>query len=63
MSKEKVSCLFCQTINDQGHDNCSHCGMSLAKDHPHGKARQTFFLKAFVLIVIFCAVMVYYLPR
>lgn len=63
MSNEKVSCLFCQTDNEQGNKECSHCGMALAKNHPQGKIRQIFFLKAFVIIVIFCVVMMYYLPR
>jgi hypothetical protein len=37
--------------------------MALAENHPEGKARSSFFQKAFWLITIFCLVMMYYLPR
>ena len=60
---EKVKCLFCQTLNDSKLVNCEHCGMALAKNHPEGKSRQRFFVKAFVGIVLFFIVMMYYLPR
>ncbi len=63
MSHETVTCLFCQTKNDASLENCSHCGMALAKNHPEGKARRSFFVKAFWGIVIFCLVMMFYLPR
>jgi len=63
MSHEKISCLFCQTKNDKNLENCSNCGMALAENHPEGKARWSFFIKAFVFIVVFCLVMVFYLPR
>ena len=63
MSHDKVSCLFCQAQNDSALENCKNCGMALAKNHPEGKARSRFFVKAFWGIVIFCLVMMYYLPR
>ncbi|PCH96680.1 MAG: DnrP protein [Gammaproteobacteria bacterium] len=63
MSYDTVTCLFCQTKNDTSLENCSHCGMALAKNHPEGKAKISFFVKAFWGIVIFCVVMIIYLPR
>jgi hypothetical protein len=63
MSHNEVACLFCQTKNDVKQENCENCGMALAKNHPEGKARQSVFIKAFWGIVIFCLVMMYYLPR
>lgn len=64
MLAKKVPCLYCQAKNEADQENCQHCGMPLAKDHPDGeKSRQRFFVKAFWGIVIFCIVMVIYLPR
>lgn len=63
MSHEKITCLFCQSQNDKTLKNCANCGMALAENHPEGKARWSFFQKAFWGIVIFCLVMMYYLPR
>lgn len=60
---DQVKCLFCQTLNDAKVKNCKHCGMALAKNHPEGKSRQRFFVKAFIGIALFCLVMMYYLPR
>jgi hypothetical protein len=64
MSAEQVPCLYCQTKNDAENQQCSHCGMPLANAHPEGeKTRQGFFVKAFWGIVIFCIIMMIYLPR
>ena len=63
MSSERIKCLFCQTENLTESESCSNCGMALAKNHPEGKARRGFFIKAFLAIVIFCLMMMYYLPR
>ncbi|SEK88205.1 hypothetical protein SAMN05216262_103201 [Colwellia chukchiensis] len=63
MAEEQVACLFCQVKNDSKLANCSHCGMALTQHHPEGKARLSFFAKAFWGIVIFCVVMMYLLPR
>ena len=63
MSDQQVPCLFCQVLNDSKLSHCTNCGMALAKNHPEGKARRSFFGKAFWAIVIFCIVMMYYLPR
>jgi predicted nucleic acid-binding Zn ribbon protein len=63
-SGQKISCLFCQTKNDADVESCKNCGMALAKDHPESEnTRQRFFVKAFWGIVIFCIVMMIYLPR
>ena len=63
MSHEQVSCLFCQVKNDSKLEHCTNCGMALTKHHPEGKARLSFFVKAFWGIVIFCVLMMCYLPR
>jgi len=64
MTTEKIPCLYCQSKNDEQEQNCSNCGMPLAKRHPNNKRdRLAFFKKAFWAIVIFCVVMMFYLPR
>jgi uncharacterized paraquat-inducible protein A len=64
MTNEKPPCLYCQTPNDANAVNCTNCGMALAKNHPNSaKSRSSFFIKAFWAIVIFCIVMIIYLPR
>jgi len=71
---EKVPCLYCQTENtldSDGVDNepapapsCHHCGMALPKVHPSSRRYKTkIFLWAFVIIALFCLVMIIYLPR
>ena len=61
-SSPKTPCLYCQTLNEGSKKNCQNCGMPLAKNHPK-KAKISFFIKAFWGIVIFCIVMIIYLPR
>ncbi|MEY8214464.1 MAG: DnrP protein [Colwellia sp.] len=57
-------CLYCQQENAGDAENCSHCGMALPLKHPQDKQTKiSFFVKAFWGIVIFCVVMMYYLPR
>ncbi len=64
MSTEQTPCLYCQTSNDAAQQNCSNCGMPLAKSHPQDRNRGLrFFKKAFWFIVIFCVLMMFYLPR
>jgi uncharacterized paraquat-inducible protein A len=62
MTDTKIPCLYCQTPNDTKAETCYNCGMPLAKNHPQ-KAKINFFIKAFWGIVIFCIVMIMYLPR
>ena len=64
MTKELIPCLYCQTENESQQLNCTNCGMPLAKKHPNNKTdKLNFFVKAFILITIFCIAMVIYLPR
>jgi len=64
MSAYPKKCLFCQQENTADTENCSHCGMALPNKHPQDKQKKlSFFVKAFWGIVIFCVVMMYYLPR
>lgn len=64
MSDKKVKCLFCQTENNIENDNCEQCGMVLSKNPSDSvKNRRSRFLKLFWFTVIFCVVMMFYLPR
>ncbi len=64
MNTPLKKCLYCQTENDVTRDSCSHCGMALPNKHPQDKQKKlNFFIKAFWAIVLFCVVMMYYLPR
>jgi uncharacterized paraquat-inducible protein A len=64
MTTQLKKCLYCQTENDAENSRCSHCGMTLPNKHPQDKQKKIkFFIKAFWAIVIFCLVMIYYLPR
>lgn len=51
--------------SDSGNDNCcTNCGMALPQCHPHSSENRTRVFKiAYVLIAVFCVVMVFYLPR
>ena len=71
---ETIHCLYCQTKNTVEQDIrisqnkeiqlCQHCGMALPNSHPESISHRTkLFCLAFVLIVLFCVVMVIYLPR
>jgi len=64
MKNNVTACLYCYTKNELIDKKCANCGMPLAKDHPENYNNKTrFFVKAFWVIVLFCIVMVYYLPR
>ena len=64
MKHELIPCLYCQTNNETDQVSCTHCGMPLAKKHPENKKdKRSCFIKAFILIALFCLVMVFYLPR
>ena len=71
--KEVVHCLYCHSKysidisreekNKQA-EACRECGMALPLKHPESRyLKMKMFRWLFVLIVIFCAVMVVYLPR
>ncbi|MFQ3192975.1 MAG: hypothetical protein ACI936_004129 [Paraglaciecola sp.] len=64
MNKNSKKCLYCEVENDISNENCSHCGMALPTKHPNDKhTKISFFVKAFWGIVLFCVVMMIYLPR
>jgi NAD-dependent SIR2 family protein deacetylase len=71
--KEVVHCLYCHgkySIDLSRKESngqpklCRECGMALPEKHPESRfLKMKMFRWLFVLIVIFCAVMVVYLPR
>lgn len=64
MNENVKKCLYCQSENLDSDINCQHCGMALPMKHPQEKKKKiSFFVKAFWGIVIFCIVMIIYLPR
>ncbi|WP_206485826.1 DnrP protein [Thalassotalea sp. G2M2-11] len=69
MSKEVITCLYCQSPNEIDNEqndigNCENCGMPLTQHAPEGRlSRLKRFLPFFWAIVIFCLVMIFYLPR
>jgi len=64
MSEKSIPCIYCQTDNDVANTKCTNCGMAMPTDHPLAARNKTkFFRKAFWGIVIFCVVMMIYLPR
>jgi hypothetical protein len=64
MNKNSKKCLYCEVENDISNENCNHCGMALPTKHPNDKhTKISFFVKAFWGIVLFCVVMMIYLPR
>lgn len=62
MNAENKICLYCQTPNDEQQDNCQNCGMPLSNKTVK-QNKISFFIKAFWAIVLFCAFMIYFLPR
>ncbi|MDO6444467.1 DnrP protein [Colwellia sp. 1_MG-2023] len=72
MSIKMITCLFCQSINrideqqaeKKAYGNCQNCGMPLSKETPNSTgARKKRFLPFFWFVVVFCLVMIFYLPR
>jgi methionyl-tRNA synthetase len=64
MDRNIKKCLFCQHENLAERDNCDNCGMLLSSKQQNIKQKnRQIFLKVFWLVVIFCAVMIVYLPR
>lgn len=58
------ACHYCTALNTVSQTVCSRCGMPLPAirfDHRRRLLRR--FTWAFVAVVLFCAVMVWYLPR
>jgi len=56
--------LFCQEENPSGLTNCKQCGMALPKEQEKRKqkgiARFVWFV---ILLALFCAAMIVWLPR
>lgn len=57
----KLVCKHCGGDTEASDKACSHCGIPLPPDH--GKNSQRKFILFFIALVIFCAVMVIWLPR
>lgn len=59
-----TTCLYCQEHNPPGQENCKQCGMALPQQERQRKQQG---LKRFVwfviLLTIFCAAMIVWLPR
>jgi uncharacterized paraquat-inducible protein A len=57
-------CHFCQTLNPVERELCMRCGMALPEPRSTRLRRtRRLFLLLFAGIVLFCAVMIWYLPR
>ncbi|MCP5325156.1 MAG: DnrP protein [Oceanospirillaceae bacterium] len=57
-------CFYCHHKNDQHLDLCPHCGMPRLLRRPwQGRGKQVLFQYWFWLVVVFCLVMVVWLPR
>jgi predicted nucleic acid-binding Zn ribbon protein len=55
-----LNCLHCGKAVQEQDTQCPHCGIPLAPNH-HTQ-RVTSFKRWFILLVIFCAVMMWWLP-
>ena len=57
-------CLYCQHDNPADQSSCDNCGMSLPEHTERNKAQRLLRFKLFVIgLVIFCAIMIVWLPR
>ena len=64
MLHNNVKCLYCQSNNKKKDLQCQNCGMPLATKHPESAStKQKAFKPVFIGIVIFCVIMMFYLPR
>ena len=57
---KNLTCKHCGGSVEAGDKNCSHCGIPLPPDF--GKSPQKKFVLYFIGLVIFCLVMVLWLP-
>ena len=55
-----LTCKHCGGNVETGEKTCSHCGMPLPADL--GKSPQRKFILFFIALIIFCAVMILWLP-
>lgn len=57
-------CLYCQHESSTEQATCENCGMNLPQKTEHHKARRLLRFKLFVIgLTIFCAIMIFWLPR
>ena len=56
-----LTCKHCGGTINMGETNCAHCGMPLPPDL--GKNPQKKFKLFFIALVIFCVIMIIWLPR
>jgi len=57
---KNLTCKHCGSSVEAGDENCSHCGIPLPPDY--GKSPQKKFVLFFIGLVIFCLVMLLWLP-
>jgi len=59
-----AQCLYCQHDNPAQQDSCQNCGMALPRQQERKAAKKlqrfTWFV---ILLTIFCAAMIVWLPR
>lgn len=57
-------CLYCQHESPTGQTTCDNCGMNLPQHSERNAARRLSRFKLFVIgLTIFCAIMIFWLPR
>lgn len=57
-------CLYCQHENSAEQSVCENCGMNLPQHTERNAARRLSRFKLFVIgLTIFCAIMIFWLPR
>lgn len=57
---KELSCKHCNGQINVGDKHCPHCGIPLPADL--GKTPQKTFIRWFIALVIFCIVMILWLP-
>ncbi len=59
-----ATCLYCQHDNSTEQSVCENCGMNLPQNTERNQERRLLRFKWFVFgLVIFCAIMIVWLPR
>ena len=57
-------CLYCQHESPSGQTTCNNCGMSLPQQTERKEALRLLRFKLFVIgLAVFCAIMIFWLPR
>jgi predicted amidophosphoribosyltransferase len=60
-SRPNLNCEHCGGEVTAGDKNCSHCGIPLPPDF--GKNPRKKFVLFFIALIVFCVVMIIWLPR